>query len=72
MSNIARLGVVLGLNTAEFQSGMAGAVKQIDSFKTKAAPLIAAGTAIATVFGVMAKSAIDEMDALYKMSKPQA
>jgi len=69
MSNIARLGVVLGLNTAEFQSGMAGAVKQIDSFKTKAAPLIAAGTAIATVFGVMAKSAIDEMDALYKMSQ---
>jgi len=69
MANIARLGVVLGLNTAEFQSGLAGAMKGLDKLKTG---VLAAGTAaIAAGVGlaVLTKSALNNMDALAKQSQ---
>ena len=37
MANIARLGVALGLNSAEFVTGIAAAGKKLEEFATKAA-----------------------------------
>ena len=69
MANIARLGVVLGLNAAEFQSGLAGAMKGLDKLKTGAlaagAAAITAGIGIAT----LTKQVINNMDSLAKQAQ---
>ena len=69
MANIARLGVVLGLNTAEFQSGLKGAMggleKVKDAAKVVGVAILAAGTAMA----YMTKKSIDNMDTLAKQSQ---
>jgi len=69
MANIARLGVVLGLNTAEFQSGLKGAMAGLDKVKNAAVvvgtAIIAAGTAMA----YMTKKSIDNMDTLAKQAQ---
>lgn len=69
MANIARLGVVLGLNTAEFQTGLAGAMRGLDKLKTG---VVAAGAAVgAAALGIATytKSVIDNMDALAKQAQ---
>ena len=69
MANIARLGVVLGLNTAEFQSGLAGAMRGIEKLE-KALPRIGlAAVAAATGIAYLTKQSIDNMDALAKQSQ---
>jgi lambda family phage tail tape measure protein len=69
MANIARLGVALGLNTAEFQSGlngaMAGLEKVKDAAKVVGVAILAAGTAMA----YMTKKSIDNMDKLAKQAQ---
>ena len=69
MANIARLGVALGLNTAEFQSGLKGAMaglkKVKDAAKVVGVAILAAGTAMA----YMTKKSIDNMDTLAKQSQ---
>lgn len=62
MANIARLGVVLGLNTAEFQTGLAGAMRGLEKLKTG---VVAAGVAVgaaAVGLATYTKSTIDFMD----------
>lgn len=69
MANIARLGVVLGLNTAEFQSGLAGAMRGIEKLE-KALPRIGlAAVTAATGIAYLTKQSIDNMDALAKQSQ---
>jgi len=69
MANIARLGVALGLNTAEFQSGLKGAMagleKVKDAAKVVGVAILAAGTAMA----YMTKKSIDNMDKLAKQAQ---
>jgi len=69
MANIARLGVALGLNTAEFQSGLKGAMagleKVKDAAKVVGVAILAAGTAMA----YMTKKSIDNMDNLAKQAQ---
>ena len=69
MANIARLGVALGLNTAEFQSGLKGATagleKVKDAAKVVGVAILAAGTAMA----YMTKKSIDNMDKLAKQAQ---
>lgn len=69
MANIARLGVVLGLNTAEFQSGLAGAMKGLDKLKTGVLATGAAAIAAGVGLAVLTKSALNNMDALAKQSQ---
>lgn len=69
MANIARLGVVLGLNTAEFQSGLAGAMKGLDKLKTGVMAAGAAAVAAGVGLAVLTKSALNNMDALAKQSQ---
>lgn len=69
MANIARLGVVLGLNTAEFQSGLASAMRGIEKLE-KALPRIGlAAVTAATGIAYLTKQSIDNMDALAKQSQ---
>lgn len=69
MANIARLGVALGLNTAEFQSGLKGAMAGLEQVKKAAlvvgTAIVAAGTAMA----YMTKKSIDNMDNLAKQAQ---
>ena len=69
MANIARLGVALGLNTAEFQSGLKGAMAGLERVKNAAlvvgTAIVAAGTAMA----YMTKKSIDNMDNLAKQAQ---
>jgi len=69
MANIARLGVVLGLNTAEFQTGLAGAMKGLDKLKTGVVAAGAAVGAAAVGIATYTKSVIDNMDALAKQAQ---
>lgn len=69
MANIARLGVVLGLNTAEFQTGLAGAMRGLDKLKTGVTVAAAAVVAAGTAFAYMTKQSINNMDALAKQAQ---
>jgi len=69
MANIARLGVVLGLNTAEFQTGLAGAMKGLDKLKTGVVAAGAAVGAAAAGIATYTKKTIDNMDALAKQAQ---
>jgi lambda family phage tail tape measure protein len=69
MANIARLGVVLGLNTAEFQSGLAGAMKSLDKLKPAILAVGTAALAAGAGLAYLTKQSIDNMDALAKQSQ---
>lgn len=69
MANIARLGVVLGLNTAEFQSGLAGAMKSLDKLKPAIMAVGTAALAAGAGLAYLTKQSIDNMDALAKQSQ---
>ena len=58
MANIARLGVVLGLNSAEFTKGMESAKKSVTSFAQDAMPMLknAALVGAAALTGMIYKS----------------
>jgi lambda family phage tail tape measure protein len=58
MANIARLGVVLGLNSAEFTKGMESAKKSVVSFAQDAMPMLknAALVGVAALTGMVYKS----------------
>jgi lambda family phage tail tape measure protein len=63
MANIARLGVVLGLNTAEFQSGLAGAMRSVNSFAQDQIPKLKNGLMIgAAAFSAMAYKVLEMSD----------
>ena len=63
MANIARLGVVLGLNTAEFQSGLASAIRSVNSFAQDQIPKLKNGLMIgAAAFSAMAYKALEMSD----------
>jgi hypothetical protein len=69
MANIARLGVVLGLNTAEFQTGLAGAMRGLDKLKTG---VLAAGAAVGAAsvgIATYTKATIDYMDSFDDFSQ---
>lgn len=69
MANIARLGVVLGLNTAEFQQGIERAKKGTESLKSQLTTLGTAALAASTALGYMVKQSINNMDALGKQAQ---
>jgi lambda family phage tail tape measure protein len=69
MANIARLGVVLGLNTAEFQSGLAGAMKSLDKLKPAILAVGTAALAAGAGLAYLTKQSIDNMDALAKQAQ---
>jgi len=66
MAMLARLGVVLGLDSAEFQKGLAGADRQIDSFVSKAKTAIPGVTA---AFAAMTYKALAYADAIADTAK---
>lgn len=69
MANIARLGVVLGLNTAEFQAGLKTAMQGLEKLE-KALPRIGlAAAAAGTGLAVMIKKSINELDRLDEVSQ---
>ncbi len=69
MANIARLGVVLGLNTAEFTQGVDRAKKGTESLKSQLTTLGTAALAASTALGYMVKQSINNMDALAKQAQ---
>jgi lambda family phage tail tape measure protein len=69
MANIARLGVVLGLNTAEFTQGVERAKKGSESLKSQLTTLGTAALAATTALGYMVKQSINSMDALAKQAQ---
>ena len=69
MANIARLGVVLGLNTGEFTQGIERAKKGTESLKSQLTTLGTAALAASTALGYMVKQSINNMDALAKQAQ---
>jgi lambda family phage tail tape measure protein len=69
MANIARLGVVLGLNTAEFQTGLSGAMRGLNKLKTGVLAAGAAALTAATGLAYLTKQSINNMDALAKQAQ---
>jgi lambda family phage tail tape measure protein len=69
MANIARLGVVLGLNTADFQSGIKSAMQGLEKLE-KAMPRIGlAAVAAGTGLALLVKKGINELDKLDEVSQ---
>jgi hypothetical protein len=66
MAMLARLGVVLGLDSAEFQKGLAEANRQLDSFVSKAQSAIPGVTA---AFAAMTYKALAYADAIADTAK---
>jgi lambda family phage tail tape measure protein len=62
MANIARLGVVLGLNSSEFNTGIEKAKKGADSLKSQLTSLSTAAIAGSVAIGAMVKQSINYMD----------
>ena len=69
MANIARLGVALGLNTAEFQTGLKGAMTSLEQVKKAAVVVGTAIVAAGTAFTYMTKQSINNMDELAKQAQ---
>lgn len=69
MANIARLGVVLGLNTAEFQAGLAGAMKGLEKLEKSLPRIGLAAAAAGTGLALLIKKGIDELDKLDEVSQ---
>lgn len=61
MANIARLGVALGLNSAEFVSGIAAAGKKLEDFANKAATYGKVGAAAFAALTTAAMAYADEI-----------
>lgn len=69
MANIARLGVVLGLNTADFQAGIKTAMQSLEKLE-KALPRIGlAAAAAGTGLALLIKQSINELDRLDEVSQ---
>lgn len=69
MANIARLGVVLGLNTADFQAGIKTAMQGLEKLE-KALPKIGlAAAAAGTGLAVLIKKSINELDRLDEVAQ---
>lgn len=69
MANIARLGVVLGLNTADFQAGIKTAMQGLEKLE-KAMPRIGlAAVAAGTGLALLVKKGINELDKLDEVSQ---
>ena len=69
MANIARLGVVLGLNTADFQAGIKTAMQGLEKLE-KALPRIGlAAAAAGTGLALLIKQSINELDRLDEVSQ---
>lgn len=69
MANIARLGVVLGLNTADFQAGIKTAMQGLEKLE-KAMPRIGlAAAAAGTGLALLIKQSINELDRLDELSQ---
>lgn len=66
MANIARLGVALGLNSAEFVTGIAAAGKKLEEFATKAAGY---GKVAATAFVAATVAAMAYADEIADVAK---
>lgn len=66
MANIARLGVALGLNSAEFVTGIAAAGKKLEDFATKAAGY---GKVAATAFVAATVAAMAYADEIADVAK---
>jgi len=64
MANVARLGVVMGLDTAEFNAGLEAVSKKLENFKDTILEL--AGIAS---FGEMTKKALEFADSIVKTAK---
>jgi len=64
MANVARLGVVMGLDTAEFSAGLQAVNKKVEEFKDK---LIELGSLAA--FGEMTLKAMEFADSIVKTAK---
>jgi lambda family phage tail tape measure protein len=69
MANIARLGVVLGINTAEFQAGIKSAMKSVDKLVNALPKIGLAAAAAGAGLAVLVKKGIDELDKLDEVSQ---
>ena len=69
MANIARLGVVLGLNTAEFQAGIKTAMQGLDKLVNALPKIGIAAAAAGTGLAILVKKGIDELDKLDEVSQ---
>jgi lambda family phage tail tape measure protein len=66
MAMLARLGVVLGLDSAEFQKGLAGTKRELEAFGKQAATV---ATAAAGAFAAMTMKVLDYADAISDTAK---
>lgn len=64
MANISRLGVILGLDTAEFQQALKSARRNLDDFAAKIPAMAAVGVAAFTAMSVKAMQMADQMSDL--------
>ena len=64
MANVARLGVVMGLDTAEFNAGLEAVSKKLDQFKDR---ILELGSLAA--FGEMTAKALEFADSIVKTAK---
>jgi lambda family phage tail tape measure protein len=69
MANIARLGVVLGLNTAEFQAGLKSAMQGLEKLEKSLPRIGLAAAAAGTGLALLIKKGIDELDKLDEVSQ---
>ncbi len=69
MANIARLGVVLGLNTADFQAGIKTAMQGVDKLVNALPKIGLAAAAAGAGLAVLIKKGIDELDKLDEVSQ---
>ncbi len=69
MANIARLGVVLGLNTADFQAGIKTAMQGVDKLVNALPKIGLAAIAAGTGLAILVKKGIDELDKLDEVSQ---
>ena len=69
MANIARLGVVLGINTADFQAGIKSAMQSVDKLVNALPKIGLAAAAAGAGLAILVKKGIDELDKLDEVSQ---
>jgi lambda family phage tail tape measure protein len=69
MANIARLGVVLGINTADFQAGIKSAMQSVEKLVNALPKIGLAAAAAGAGLAVLVKKGIDELDKLDEVSQ---
>jgi lambda family phage tail tape measure protein len=69
MANIARLGVVLGINTADFQAGIKSAMQSLEKLEKALPRMGLAAAAAGAGLALLVKKGINELDKLDEVSQ---